>query len=109
MTLVPERVEVLVLARAHGVGAASPHDLVQPLARFAPPAMTEATWLAHLEEVAARVRGRPSQLRGRWPELADRVLPALGLGIAAEDSKTRARLTGRDGWAAAIVARALGL
>jgi hypothetical protein len=101
MTLVPERVEMLVLARGD--------EPLEPLARFAPPSLTESAWLAHLDEARARVRGRKSVLRGRWPHLADRVLPALGLGVAADDTKTHARLAGRDAWAAAIVARSLGL
>src|SRR6185295_11844377 len=44
----------------------------------------------------------------KWSQLADRILPALGLGLAADD-KHLARLKGRDGWAAAIAGRALAL
>src|SRR5262245_43571552 len=109
MSLVAERVEELVLARAQTAGDASPRELVKPLARFAPPSLTPAAWLDELAEVAVRVRGRSSALRGLWPQLADRVLPALALGVAADDRGAHARLAGRDAWAAAIVARALGL
>jgi hypothetical protein len=42
-------------------------------------------------------------------EIADRVLPALGLGVAPGDAKALAKLAGRDEWTAAIMARALGL
>jgi hypothetical protein len=37
------------------------------------------------------------------------VLPALALGVSAQDAKAHKRLAGRDAWAAAIAARALGL
>lgn len=109
MTLVAERVEALVLARMDTAPDASPHDLVKPLARFAPPSLAPAAWLGQLTEVAGRVRGQHSALRGTWSQLADRVLPGLALGVAPGDRGVHAKLAGRDAWAAAIVARALGL
>jgi len=128
MTLVAERLDALVIARAHtAAGKLALGDLVAPLARFAPAELTAAAWRDRLAEVVAALRGRGvlgddhrvcdagelarriGGAAGSWPELADRVLPGLGLGIAAGDARLRARLDGRDAWAAAIVGRALGL
>jgi hypothetical protein len=126
--MLAERLEALVVARAHPSRAASLSDLVKPLARFAPPELAAAAWRDRLAEVAGALRAAgvldgehrvrdPEELARRigaytarsWPQLADRVLPALALGIAGDDSKRQARLDGRDAWAAAIVGRALGL
>jgi hypothetical protein len=133
MTLVTERLEALVIARAHTAPDKLAHgDLVAPLARFAPAELTPPAWRDRLTEVVAGLRGQgvldddhrvrdAGELARRigapgaagaartWPELSDRVLPGLALGIAAGDAKLRARLAGRDAWAAAIVGRALGL
>jgi hypothetical protein len=131
MTLVAERLEALVIARAHtAAGALALGDLVAPLARFAPAELTPAAWRDRLAEVVAALRahgvidgahrvGAAGELARRigagggaarsWPELSDRVLPGLALGIAAGDAKLQARLDSRDAWAAAIVGRALGL
>ncbi|HEU4734638.1 MAG TPA: hypothetical protein VFT22_42395 [Kofleriaceae bacterium] len=129
MTLVASRVEALVVARARTVGRATSFaDLIAPLARFAPTELTPAAWRDRLAEVVGELKrdgvldaghrlGDPDELIRRfgktsarsWRELADRVLPALGLGIAPDDSKLRARLAGREAWAAAIVGRTLGL
>jgi len=129
MTLDQDRLEALVVARARTIGSAiSLGDLVKPLARFAPAELTPGAWRDRLTEVAGELRRRelldaghrlldadelarrigPTSAR-TWPELADRVLPGLALGIAADDGKLRARLDGRDAWAAAIVGRALAL
>src|SRR5262249_55977048 len=40
---------------------------------------------------------------------SERILPALALGVAADDARSHKRLGDRDSWSAAIVARALGL
>jgi hypothetical protein len=45
----------------------------------------------------------------RWQQWPDRILPALALGVRADDAKAHQRLSDRDAWAAAIVARAQGL
>jgi len=131
MTVFASRREALVVARA-AAGAAgrapSVGDLVKPLARFAPAELTPAGWQGLLAESVRDLRAqgvldaehRPRDAEelarriGRhtartWPELADRVLPGLALGIAAGDGKLHARLAGRDAWAAAIVGRTLGL
>jgi hypothetical protein len=128
MTLVAERLEALVIARAHTAGGKlALGELVAPLARFAPAELTAPAWRDRLAEVVTALRGRgvldddhrvrdAGELARRsgggargWPELSDQVLPGLALGIAAGDGKLRARLDGRDAWAAAIVGRALGL
>ncbi len=129
MTLIASRLEALVAAR---VGAAGPRlsfaELVEPLARFAPVELTPAAWRERMVEVVSELRaqgvldanhrlndaGELARRIGRhgartWRQLADRVLPGLGLGIAADDSKVHARLAGRDAWAAAIVGRTLAL
>jgi len=129
MTLIASRLEALILARA-GMAASSPSlgDLIKPLARFAPAELTPPAWRDRLAQTVDELRAssvldaqhhvrdageltrRVGRLTARrWPELADRVLPALALGIAADDGKAQARLAGRDAWAAAIVGRALGL
>ena len=129
MTLAASRLEALVVARAGGIGGRlSVGELIEPLARFAPAELTQDAWRErliavvtdlraqgvldaehHLRDAAelARRIGRPAART--WPSLADRVLPALALGIAAADSKLQARLAGRDAWAAAIIGRTLAL
>ena len=131
MTLVAERLEALVVARAHTATAKlALGDLVKPLTRFAPAELTAGAWRDRLAEVVVALRAQgvldadhrvrdPDELARRigevggavrsWPELSDRVLPGLALGIAAGEAKLRARLDGRDAWAAAIVGRALGV
>ena len=123
-----DRLEALVVARAHAASAKTTlGDLIKPLARFAPGALTPGAWRDRLAEVVAALRAqgaldadhraRDGELARRigrgagrsWAELSDRVLPALALGIAADDARSRARLDGRDAWAAAIVGRALGV
>jgi len=129
MTLVASRLEALVVARAAAAGRArSVGELVKPLARFAPAELTPAAWQGQLAELVRDLRARDvldpehrprdaeelARRIGRytartWPQLAERVLPGLALGIAADDGKLHARLAGRDAWAAAIVGRTLGL
>ncbi len=129
MALIAERIETLVIARAamatEGFALA---ELVKPMVRFAPVDLTAAAWRARLEEAASELRARGvldvehrvadreelTRRIGRsfartWAALADRVLPGLGLAIAADDAKAHGRMIGRDGWAAAIAGRALGL
>ncbi|HSK02993.1 MAG TPA: hypothetical protein VK932_17195 [Kofleriaceae bacterium] len=123
-----DRLDTLVIARlatsARPPGVA---DLAKALRRFSPRDLTDAQWretiaaaLAGLqarELVDATRRAQPEELARRigggaarptWKQLVEGVLPALALGIDAGDAKTRARLAGRDAWAAAIAARALG-
>jgi hypothetical protein len=130
MMLVARRLEALVVARAQAQASrgASLSDLLKPLTRFAPPELAAAAWRDRLAEVAVGLRAagvlddkhrlrEADELARRigahtartWPPLADRVLPALGLGVAPDDDRRQARLVGRDAWAAAIVGRALGL
>lgn len=129
MTVVASRLEALVVARARTVGKQlSLAELISPLARFAPVDIAPPAWRDRVAEVVSalrasdvlddgyRLRDEAELVRriGRstarsWRQLADGVLPGLGLGIAADDSKARGKLAGRDAWAAAIVARSLGL
>jgi hypothetical protein len=121
--------EALVVGRAAMTrSAVSLLELVQPLDRFAPPELTQGAWRERLGEVAGELRAQgvleaghrlreADELARRigghaarsWPQLAERVLPALALGIAADDGTQQARLAGRDAWAAAIVGRSLGV
>ncbi|HWO23954.1 MAG TPA: hypothetical protein VNO30_34665 [Kofleriaceae bacterium] len=126
--LVPARLDAFIVARlATGGRARRVAEVVQPLYRFRPREQTDAEWQQTLTAAIAGLRARglvDAALRvpdgelarqigatsaSRWPELAERVLPALALQIDASDTKTHARLAGRDAWAAAIVARALGV
>lgn len=122
-------IEALVIARAHVTKRPlrSASALVKPLARFGPPDRTPAQWEATLVETATALvergvltadfrlgTGTLAEHIGRhgaktWAQLADKILPALALGVAADDTKTHARLAGRDAWAAAIAGRALGV
>jgi hypothetical protein len=125
------RLFALVMARARAIGKpAAARDLVQPLARYRPADATEAAWREQLDGAVAELRARGvlgeghrlrapdalaaalggaiAQIPRDWRRLADRVLPALGLGLPPGD-RHAARLVGRDAWAAAIAARALGL
>lgn len=120
MTIAPDRLELLVLARlATSAERPTIAALASALRRFSPATMTEGNWLTAVESAAARVAtldaaaeltrrlgipaGRP------WKQLAERVLPALGLGLGASDDKAISKLAGRDEWTAAIAARALGV
>jgi hypothetical protein len=59
---------------------------------------------------AGELAQRIGRYRARtWKQFAARVLPGLAIGIPADDSKAHHRLSSRDGWAAAIVGRRLGL
>jgi hypothetical protein len=127
--VIVERCETLVIARAATAERGqSPGELVKPLARFAPAELAPAAWLDQLAATAAGLAARgvldpghqlrdPGELArrigrttaARWPELTDRVLPGLGLGLAGDDSKALARLRDRDAWVAAILGRSLGL
>ena len=129
MTFLASRLEALVIARVHtSARPLSIREVVQPLGRFAPPTLTEAEWRDRLTQIVDELRARdvlaadhrlrdPDQLAKAigphgartWKQLADRVLPALGLGVAPDDAKSLQRLTGRDEWAAAIMGRALEL
>src|SRR5262249_44652560 len=126
---IASRLEALVAAR---VGATGPRlslgEVALPLARFAPVELTPSAWRGRVVEGVSDLRAqggldanhRPHDPRELVPpvgrpgartrrQLADRVLPGLALGIAADDSKVHARLAGRDAWAAAIVGRTLAL
>ncbi|MBX3160667.1 MAG: hypothetical protein KF773_32170 [Deltaproteobacteria bacterium] len=125
--MIPERIEALVIARAFAAAKpASAAELAAPLVRYAPPTLTEAAWRGHLERAIAELRARSvlddryrlvdrGQLAaaiGRhaaktWDQLAGRTLPALGLGLAADD-KLLARFEDAALWWSAVAARSLG-
>jgi len=120
MNVIEDRLDLLVLARlATSVERPTPAALAASLRRFAPATATDADWLAAVEAAIARVANRdaPSELPRRlgiggvrtWKQLAEKILPALGLGLAADDDKAIGKLSGRDEWTAAIAGRVLGL
>ena len=123
------RLEALVIARVSVArDGLEPAQIAEGLRRFCPASVSETAWMSSVGAVSARLQaasildegGRlrdPAELTRRigvrdvkrWVVLADRVLPALALGIAPADAKSHKRLASRDDWAAAIVGRALGL
>ena len=112
--MIYERLATLVAARLH---VAPDKPVAAALRRFAPADVDDKTWRDFVDGALGVVPAERSELARRigphaartWPDLADRILPALALGVAANDTKTQARLAGRDAWAAAIAGRALGL
>ena len=112
--MIYERLATLVAARLH---VAPDKPVAAALRRFAPADVDDKTWRDFVDGALGVVPAERSELARRigphaartWPDLADRVLPALALGVAANDTRTHARLAGRDAWAAAIAGRALGL
>jgi hypothetical protein len=118
-----------VIARLASSGKRPPGvaELVKGLRRFSPRELTDAQWREVITGVLGGLQAReivddqrrvaPEELARRigrhaaraWKQLADRVLPALALGVEPGDSKAHGRLTGRDEWATAIAARVLGM
>lgn len=120
MNVLADRLEIAVLARvATSSRRPTPAALASALRRFSPATVPGPDWNRWVGEAAERTASldAASELERRiglhdkrtWKRLAERVLPALGLGLAASDEKTISRLTGRDEWTAAIAGRALGV
>jgi hypothetical protein len=118
MTVIADRLDLLVLARvATSKDRPTPTSIASSLRRFSPATLAESAWTQAVGDAVERtkeldataeVARRLGQTR-TWKQLAERVFPALGLGLAASEDKMIARLTGRDEWTAAIAGRALGL
>lgn len=127
--LVTERLETLLLARLTLLKQPPTAEaLARDSHRYAPATLDAAMWagcvtacLRGLEDSAIldaehRVR-RADELKRRtgahagkrWQQWPERILPALALGVRADDAKAHQRLSECDAWAAAIVARAHGL
>lgn len=120
MTILAGRIETVVLGRlATSDATIVDRDLAVALRRFSPGSLTEVEWL----EVVIAARGRCSTFEPRkelahrlevaqpwtWKRLAERVFPALGLGVSPSNGSMIAKLSGRDEWTAAIAGRALGI
>lgn len=127
--LVTERLETLLLAR---LTTLKQPPTVAALAgdshRYAPASIGAAVWA---DRVAVCLQGledhaivdasydvhRADELKRRtgahavkrWQPWSERILPGLALGVRADDVKAHQRLSDRETWAAAIVARAHGL
>jgi hypothetical protein len=123
--VIADRIETLVIARAHTLRSpATTTELVSSLVRYCPASTLPAAWAGMLATVVERLRDGTLDAANRlvdaealrhrigphaatsWQQLADRVLPALTLGVAPADSKSLQKLSSRDAWAAAIVGRA---
>ena len=120
MNIDKTRLATLVIARlATCKKPPSTHELAKALQRFMPTEYSDVSWREEIETTVTSLveQAAPKELARRlgthgtktWPQLADKVFPALALGVAADDAKVHTRLTGRDEWTAAIAARALGL
>jgi hypothetical protein len=120
--IVSDRLDILVLARTSGAKPLRVAEVAKAIARFVPDGDLAVTTRAHarLVETGAITGGRTDPdhapwaalgLRGAapWQRVVERVVPGLGLGVAADDARAHGRLTDRDAWAAAIVARVHGL
>jgi len=129
MTIVPERLETLIIARvATAAGSMSQGEVARALRRFSPSDLTEANWteliaqscarlerckvlderlmLLDVDELGRRVGKHSAKT---WSQFADRVFPLISIGLSLEDVRLSSRLSGRDAWTAAIAARVLGL
>jgi len=127
--LVTERLETLLLARLSVLKQPPTVEaLASGLHRYAPATIDATGWadrlamcLQGLEDCAVvdaehrvcRVdelkRRTGAHAIKRWQPWSDRILPGLALGVRADDARAHQRLSDRDAWAAAIVARAHGL
>ncbi len=118
MTVLPDRLDLLVLARiATSKDRPGLGSVASSLRRFAPATVSDAEWTHHVSESLDRTKNldptaevsRRLGPKRTWKQLSERVFPALGLGLEPSDEKAIAKLTGRDEWTAAIAGRALGL
>jgi len=123
MATLDDRLEALIIARAItarrllAIG-----EVATQLQRFAPTSLDERAWHDRVDALVAQLAASDALANGAelvrrigkhgaktWPQFAERVFPALALGVAPSDTKTHAKLAGRDAWSAAIAARVLGL
>lgn len=129
MTVDKARLQTIILARlATNAKRPATHELAKSLQRFMPAHYTDSSWRDEIESALASLidegvltsdydTTNPKELATRlgvhgsktWSQLADKILPALALGVPADDVKVHGRLGGRDDWTAAIAGRALGL
>lgn len=118
--LLPDRLDHLVLARldtkkSHVHASA----LAADLAAFAPTSTQSRSWEDEIEASLLRsnppgatmpaVHERFATTKLEWQPLVTKVIPALALGIAADDRRAHARLAKREDWAAAVAGRALAI
>lgn len=107
-----DRLEAIAIARI--LTNRGRMEVARDIGRFAPPTVVDATWRTVVEDAVMRVRdvATRDELVHRigkhaaktWADYTDRVFPCLALGASPDT-----RIAGRDAWAAAIAARALGL
>jgi hypothetical protein len=106
--VIETRLATLVHARVtSSARALSAAEIAKALQRFAPATYSEVAWRDAIAAIEAK--GDDAFAGRTWPQLADKLLPAIALGVKPGDTKALARLSGRDAWTAAIAARALGM
>jgi hypothetical protein len=121
-SLYNDRLDELVLARLAATPSPRPAELLAAVRRYWPQAVKEEVdaALQRLDAKGSLSQRKPTEsgmAAARrfgaagvpWRQVTDAVLPAHALGWPWEDRRERARLDGREGWAAAIVARDWGL
>lgn len=119
--LLPERLDDLVVARLATRKAPAPASgLATDLAAFAPTSTRGRPWESEIEASLARTRRDDATTRAvterlgvsgklQWQPLVSKTIPALALGIAADDRRAHATLAKREDWAAAVAGRALAI
>jgi hypothetical protein len=127
--VVTERLETLLLARLSTVKQPPTEAaLAGELQRYAPAMLDAAAWRDRVVECLHGLEDRKlidgerrvvrddelkrrtgAHAAQRWQNWTERILPALALGVRADDAKAHKRLKERDDWAAAIVGRRLGV
>lgn len=128
--VVPARLDDLVFARFATSPRPPAHaEVVAALRADAPATYEEARWSTAIFEATARLRATGAiDTRGvvadgaaaaaarfgatgtpTWRRLHERIVPALALGVAADDARAHGRLASRDAWVGATLGRALGL
>ena len=129
-TIVSDRLDDLVLARiATASQPPSAPEVARATRAFAPTTYDETRWASTIADAVTRLigagqldgdrrpQGGPDAVAARfglagaldWKAVQDRIVPGLALGLAADETKSHARLKTRDAWVAAVVGRARGL
>ncbi|HET9627227.1 MAG TPA: hypothetical protein VFP84_37965 [Kofleriaceae bacterium] len=126
--IVAERLETLLLVRlALARKPPSVKELAKATSRYRPTTLGNAEWDAHVEQAvqrlaahqvitAERTLARDDEVKRRvgataatkWEQWTDKLLPALALGVRADDAKALKAFSIANSWITAVAARALG-
>jgi hypothetical protein len=102
--ILPEHLDELVTA------ALSAGKTAAALAAYAPSHLQGRSWETAVDAAFDRARAaHADKPKVPWQSFVTKILPARALGIDPDDKKALSRLSARDDWSAAIVARAQGL